>query len=103
MANFISNLLSGGSKGVGIEINPDKISVAQLSKKGQQYKLLKYYSLDVPEEIFEEGRGRVCWRGSGQAGRGRVWAGAWVEVEKICRGRLGGEWEGRGEEKSEWK
>ena len=56
MVNFISNLLSGGSQGVGIEINPDKVSLAQLSKKGQQYKLLKYYRLDVPEDIFEEGQ-----------------------------------------------
>lgn len=56
MVNFLSSLFSGGSKGVGIEINPDKITLAQLSKKGQQYKLLKYQSIDVPEGVFEEGQ-----------------------------------------------
>lgn len=56
MVNILSNLLGGGSQGVGIEINPDKISVAQLAKKGQQYKLLKYHTIEVPEQIFEEGQ-----------------------------------------------
>ncbi|AUC60225.1 type IV pilus assembly protein PilM [Cyanobacterium sp. HL-69] len=56
MVGFLSNLLGGQGKGVGIEINPDRISLAQVSKKGQQYKLLKYQSLEVPEEIFEEGQ-----------------------------------------------
>ena len=56
MVNILTNAFSGGSQGVGIEINPDKISLAQLTKKGQQYKLLKYCSLDVPEELFEDGQ-----------------------------------------------
>jgi type IV pilus assembly protein PilM len=56
MSNFLSNILGSSSQGVGIEINPEKISLAQLTKKGQEYKLLKYHSLDVPEEVFEEGQ-----------------------------------------------
>ena len=52
-----SNILGNKSSGVGIEINPDKVTLVQLEKKkGQKYKLLKYYSLDVPDEIFEEGQ-----------------------------------------------
>lgn len=56
MLPFLDNLMGGKSSGVGIEISPDKVTLAQLAKKGQQYKLLKYYSLEVPEEIFEEGQ-----------------------------------------------
>lgn len=56
MLDFLSNIVGGSAKGIGIEINPDKISLVQLSKKGQQYKLVKYHSLEVPEEIFEEGQ-----------------------------------------------
>jgi len=56
MFDFVTNILKGASKGVGIEINPDRISLAQVTKKGQQYKLLKYNSLEVPENIFEEGQ-----------------------------------------------
>ncbi len=56
MASFLDNMLGGNSNGVGIEINPDKITLVQLTKKGQQYKLLKYLALDVPDEIFEEGQ-----------------------------------------------
>lgn len=56
MLDFVTNLFSGGSQGVGIEINPDKITLVQLAKKGQQYKLQKYHRIEVPEEIFEEGQ-----------------------------------------------
>jgi len=56
MLSFVDSLLGGGSSGVGIEINPDKITLAQVAKKGQQYKLLKYHSIEVPEDIFEEGQ-----------------------------------------------
>lgn len=56
MLGFLNNLIGGKSKGVGIEIAPDRVSLAQLSKKGQQYKLIKYHSLEVPEEVFEDGR-----------------------------------------------
>ena len=56
MLDFLTNLIGGKSSGVGIEINPDKITLTQLTKKGQQYKLLKYHSIDVPEDIFQEGQ-----------------------------------------------
>ncbi len=56
MFNFLSNIFGGKSKGVGLEISPDKITLAQLTKKGQQYKLVKYHAVDVPEDMFEEGQ-----------------------------------------------
>jgi type IV pilus assembly protein PilM len=56
MLNFLSNLFGAKSKGVGIEIAPNKISLAQLTKQGQQYKLAKYHAIEVPENVFEEGQ-----------------------------------------------
>jgi type IV pilus assembly protein PilM len=56
MLDFLTNMFGGGSNGVGIEINPDKITLAQLAKKGQQYKIIKHHSLEVPEDVFEEGQ-----------------------------------------------
>lgn len=56
MFEFLGDIFGGNSKGVGIEINPDKITLVQLTKKGQQYKLVKYHTIDVPDEIFEEGQ-----------------------------------------------
>ncbi|MBR8827678.1 MAG: type IV pilus assembly protein PilM [Gomphosphaeria aponina SAG 52.96 = DSM 107014] len=56
MLNKITDLFSGNTKGIGIEITPEKISLVQMSKKGQQYKLIKYCAEEVPEEIFEEGQ-----------------------------------------------
>ena len=44
------------TKGIGLEITPEKINVAQLQKKGQQYKLVKHLSVEIPEGIFEEGQ-----------------------------------------------
>lgn len=51
-----SSMLGNKSSGIGIEINPDKVTLVQLAKKGQQYKLLKHHSLDVPDDIFEDGQ-----------------------------------------------
>ena len=55
MINNIINLFAKKSDVVGIEINPQKINIAQIVKQGQQYKLLKNVSAVVPEGIYEEG------------------------------------------------
>ncbi len=52
----LKSLLSRGSKGIGIELSPDRINVAQLSSKGGKNRLVKYASVPVPEGIFEEGK-----------------------------------------------
>ncbi|MEN9568647.1 MAG: hypothetical protein RLZZ69_3843, partial [Cyanobacteriota bacterium] len=41
---------------VGIEINAHKINIAQIAKQGQQYKLIKNVSADIPEGIYEDGK-----------------------------------------------
>ncbi|MGK7875476.1 MAG: type IV pilus assembly protein PilM [Xenococcaceae cyanobacterium] len=56
MLSSLKNLFSKKRKVVGIEITPEKINLAQLSKEGQKYKLVKYCSMEIPEGIFEEGR-----------------------------------------------
>lgn len=56
MLKKLTNILSRKTKGIGIEITPEKIKLVQLNKKGQQYKLVKYCSEEIPEEIFEEGQ-----------------------------------------------
>ncbi len=44
------------SKGIGIELAPDRINVAQLKKQGQTYKLTLLASTPVPEGVFQEGQ-----------------------------------------------
>ncbi|MBE9031328.1 type IV pilus assembly protein PilM [filamentous cyanobacterium LEGE 11480] len=44
------------TKGVGIELAPDRINVAQVRKQGQRYKLTSYATIPVPEGIFQEGQ-----------------------------------------------
>ena len=56
MVSFLKKLLTKKTQGVGLEITPERINVAQIAKQGQNYKLVKYCSSDIPEGIFEEGK-----------------------------------------------
>jgi len=55
LTNAIGGLLGGTKKGIGIEISPERINLAQLQKKGQKFKLNILSSVEVPEGIIEEG------------------------------------------------
>jgi type IV pilus assembly protein PilM len=50
----LSGLLSGKSKGIGVELAPDRINVAQLRKQGQALKLVTLASTPLPEGMFQE-------------------------------------------------
>ena len=54
--NRLKSLLSKKSPGVGIELTPERINVAQLKKKGQTLKLQTLATAEVPEGVFEEGQ-----------------------------------------------
>ncbi|GBF79105.1 type IV pilus assembly protein PilM [Aphanothece sacrum] len=56
LQNLVNGLLVGGSQGVGLEVTPERINLAQLTKKGQNYKLSKFCTAEVPEGIFVEGK-----------------------------------------------
>jgi type IV pilus assembly protein PilM len=55
MFNRVKGLFSKGKKGVGIELAPERINIAQLRKQGQGYKVTTLYSHEVPEGIFQGG------------------------------------------------
>lgn len=56
MVNFFKGLLSNRQPGVGIEISPERINVVQLEKKGQALKLATLASIEVPEDVVQEGQ-----------------------------------------------
>lgn len=56
MASAFKNLLSKKSKGVGIELAPDRINLAQLRKQGQGFKLVNFATAPVPDGLFQEGQ-----------------------------------------------
>ncbi len=56
MVNRFKNLLTKRKVGVGIELSPEKINVAQLSKQRQGFKLTALSSFPVPEGIFQDGQ-----------------------------------------------
>jgi len=56
MVSFFKKLLTKKNQGVGLEITPERINIAQIAKQGQNYKLVKCCSSDIPEGIFEEGK-----------------------------------------------
>jgi type IV pilus assembly protein PilM len=53
----LKNLFGGGAKGIGIEINSEKVNIVQLRRKGQSgFKLINHATSVLPEGIVEEGR-----------------------------------------------
>ncbi|GAB4195155.1 MAG: type IV pilus assembly protein PilM [Coleofasciculaceae cyanobacterium] len=56
MFNRFQGLFSKGKKGVGIELAPERINIAQLRKQGQGYKVTTLHSHEVPEGIFQDGK-----------------------------------------------
>ena len=56
MFNRFQGLFSKGKKGVGIELAPERINIAQMRKQGQGYKVTTLYSQEVPEGIFQDGK-----------------------------------------------
>jgi len=56
VVNSLRNLLPGKPKGIGIELSPDRMSVAQLRKQGQTFKLETLTTVPMPEGLFQEGQ-----------------------------------------------
>ncbi len=56
MLNNLTNIFAKKGDNVGIEINSQKINIAQITKKGQQYKLIKNVSADIPDGVYEDGQ-----------------------------------------------
>lgn len=56
MTGILKNLVSKKTKGIGVELAPDRLNIAQLRKKGQGFQLTKLVSAEVPPDIFQEGR-----------------------------------------------
>jgi len=56
MINSLKKLFSKKAAGIGLEITPERINIAQLAKQGQNYKLVKYCSAEIAEGIFQEGK-----------------------------------------------
>ncbi|WP_013320200.1 type IV pilus assembly protein PilM [Gloeothece verrucosa] len=56
MLSFLKKLLPKQSQGFGMEITPERVNLAQLSKQGQNYRLSKFCTVEIPEGIFQEGK-----------------------------------------------
>lgn len=56
MLNNLTSIFTKNSGNIGIEINPQKVNIAQIAKQGQQYKLLKNVSADIPDGVYEDGQ-----------------------------------------------
>lgn len=54
--NRFKSVLAKRTSGVGIELTPERINVAQLLKHRQGFKLGALFSLPVPEGIFQDGQ-----------------------------------------------
>lgn len=53
---MFKGLFSGNKQGIGIELTPERINVAELKKQGQSYKLVNFVSEEMPEDIMQDGQ-----------------------------------------------
>ncbi|MGP1375340.1 MAG: type IV pilus assembly protein PilM [Almyronema sp.] len=51
----LKSLFSRKSRGVGVELTPERVNIARLRKQGQKIRLETLASVEVPEGAFEEG------------------------------------------------
>lgn len=56
MLDRIKTLFGSNSQGFGLEITPERLNLAQLSKHKQTFKLTKFCTTEIPENVFEEGK-----------------------------------------------
>ena len=56
LVNRLTQFLPVKSRGIGLEITTERINIAQITKKGPQYKLIKHLAVQIPEGILEEGQ-----------------------------------------------
>ncbi len=54
--NRLKSLFSKKPLGVGIELTPERINIARLTKQGQTLKLQTLATAEIPEGVFEEGQ-----------------------------------------------
>jgi type IV pilus assembly protein PilM len=52
----LKSVFSKKTSGIGIEIAPERINIAQLQRQGQAYKIATMQSIEVPDGIFQEGQ-----------------------------------------------
>jgi type IV pilus assembly protein PilM len=52
----ITQFFGKKNQGVGLEITPERLNIAQIAKQRQKYKLTNYSSYEIPEGVFEEGK-----------------------------------------------
>lgn len=55
VVNLVKNLFSKRKPGIGIELSPERVNIAQLRKQGHGYKISTLHSVEVPEGVFQEG------------------------------------------------
>jgi type IV pilus assembly protein PilM len=56
VVSSLKGLFAKKTKGVGIELTPERVNVARLKRKGQGFQLVTLASADLPEGVFQEGQ-----------------------------------------------
>ena len=50
--NYLKNLLQRNQPGIGIELGPERVNIAEIREKGNKLKLVNFATAEVPEEVF---------------------------------------------------
>ena len=54
--NYLKNLFQRNQPGIGIELGPERINIAEIRQKGNKLRLVNFATAEVPEEVFIEGQ-----------------------------------------------
>jgi type IV pilus assembly protein PilM len=56
VVSVFKSLFSKKTRGIGIELTPERLNIAQLRRKGQAFQLTNLATTEIPEGIFQEGQ-----------------------------------------------
>jgi type IV pilus assembly protein PilM len=58
--NYLTNLFQRNQPGIGIELGPEKINIAEIRQKGNKLRLVNFATAEVPEEVFRTYATALC-------------------------------------------
>lgn len=56
MVSNLKNVFAKKTKGIGIELTPERVNISRLKRKGQGFQLVTLASAEVPEGVYQEGQ-----------------------------------------------
>ena len=56
MLNYLKKILKKKQPGIGVELGPERINIAEIRQQGNKLRLVNFATAEVPENVFSEGQ-----------------------------------------------